>query len=89
MTLEEIIKVADDNYPDGLLQQAHLGEDVGDGLASFIVAELKETYDEDAEDMEQLDTAIAALSASRNQMDGLIEGFEKIRANLVKFCDDD
>lgn len=89
MTLEEIIKIADDHYPDGLIQQAQLGEDVGDGLASFIAAELEETYDEEANDSEQLLRAITVLSTASHQLLSLVAAFARIRANLVKVCKDE
>lgn len=83
MTLEEIIKIADDHYPDGLIQQAHLGEDVGDGLASFIAAELEETYCEDDDSVAQLSTVITVLDATSRQVDALIKEFESVRAKRV------
>lgn len=61
MKLSRIIAIANEAYPDGMIEQAYKAEqgpppkeDVGDTLATFIVRELKETYDETTPDKAQL-----------------------------------
>lgn len=56
ITLDDIIKVANDGYDDGfgedVILSYHLDKngDFGDTLAKFIVIELSETFDTDDED---------------------------------------
>ncbi len=68
MTLDEIIQMADEAYPDGLVARAHKGEDAGDTLALFIVRELADTYDPDASDAEQATAASGALGTAIDEL---------------------
>jgi hypothetical protein len=72
MTLNQLIKTASKGYPDGLVEKTHAGDDCGDGLASFIALELRETFDDDASNKEQLDTAIDVVSRAVKDMDGVL-----------------
>ncbi len=68
MTLAELIQIADETYPDGLVARAHKGEDVGDTLALFIVRELSDVHDPDSSDAEQTAVACRALEAAINEL---------------------
>ena len=65
----ELLNLANKGYPDGFLSEyfdQETGEyaeaDFGDTLAQAIVAELTDTFDPDATDQEQVDTARYFLS---------------------------
>ena len=61
MTLKQIVELADKNYPDGAIISEFSGHDAGDGLARFIVRELRDTYDKSASDAEQIKEAWRVL----------------------------
>jgi len=68
MTLNEIMEIANKAYPDAEIEQhwdvenQRLKPGLGqDGLAEFIVRELRETYDEAAGVLSQLETAEDAM----------------------------
>ncbi len=78
MTLDEIIQMADEAYPDGLVARAHKGEDVGDTLALFIVRELTDIYDPDASDAEQAAAASGAMETAINELRGVCTALENL-----------
>ncbi len=78
MTLDEIIQMADEAYPDGLVARAHKGEDVGDTLALFIVRELTDIYDPDASDAEQAAAARGALETAINELQAVCGALENL-----------
>ncbi len=78
MTLDEIIQMADEAYPDGLVARAHKGEDVGDTLALFIVRELADTYDPDASDAEQAAAASGAMETAIDELQAVCTALEKL-----------
>ena len=73
MTLAQLIQIADEAYPDGLVAGAHKGEDVGDTLALFIVRELADIYDPDASDAEQTAGACRALGTAINELQAVCD----------------
>lgn len=68
MKLEELIKVASAAYPDNLIEDIHNDMVAGDGLAEFIRNELKETFDEDASDAEQLGEAVRVMERAEEEV---------------------
>ncbi len=78
MTLDEIIQMADEAYPDGLVARAHKGEDVGDTLAMFIVRELTDIYDPDASDAEQAAAASGALGTAIDELQAVCSALENL-----------
>jgi len=84
MTLNELIPKAAAAYPDGLLleywdsrkEQPRQNPDAGDTLAWFIVNELCETYDADAPDGQQIETAVHALERAASEIRGVIDGLQ-------------
>lgn len=79
MTLKQIIEVADEMYPDGLVGDyfRDLDTDHGDGLAKFIAVELKETYDESASETEQLIEAGRVLRVAASELRDVYEELER------------
>lgn len=79
MKIEELIARANEAYPDGMIQEAYDGikEDslggCGDTLALFIVRELADTFDEDADDQAQLDEAKRCLRTAVSELEGVID----------------
>jgi hypothetical protein len=76
MTLNEIIKIADAAYPDGLIAQAWdekrqrvVESNLGDTLAQFVARELQDTYDEDDDDQSQLEAAVGAIRRAAAELD--------------------
>ena len=73
MTLKKLIKLVDAHYPDGLVLECFKndGDNCGDTLAQFLAIELKETFDEAAEDHEQLDTACSKVESAIEELTGV------------------
>jgi len=77
-TLKALLKVADKAYDSSVvLSPAVATVDVGDTLASFIVREIKDTFDVWATKQDQLQEAARVLLTATNQLDG-------VRAELNK-----
>ena len=79
MRLKEIIAIADEAYPDGLLRCAELG----DGLAKFIKLELRETYDPKAPRLTQVDTAVGNLERAQRELGAVVDALTKTRADFI------
>jgi hypothetical protein len=82
MTLIELLNVANSGYPDNYLasyydQNGQAKEGWGDSLAEFIVNELRETYDDKADDHQQLWEAISCLEKAKTDMDSVIAALLK------------
>ena len=84
LTLDEIIQIANEVYPDGLIGQAYnqirhskKRPNVGDGLAEFIVRELKETFDPKAPRLNQLTEAARVMSTARSELETVEAAFQK------------
>ena len=80
MTLNEIIRIVNEAHPDSLVgleywdfEHEKPRDPPGDGdtLALFIVRELKDVYDEDATDFEQLGEAARALAVAQRQLNAV------------------
>lgn len=96
MTLNELIARANTAYPDGLiaalwdpLRQAVLSNaNVGDTLALFVVRELKDTFDPEAQDTNQLSTAAQAMQRATNELlavrNELLAGNEAVCRGLIQ-----
>ena len=80
--LKDIIQIADRAYPDGLVGRADRKEKVGDGLATFIASELKETFDSDASALDQVREALRALNVARREVEAVAEAFSNVEADL-------
>lgn len=72
MTLRDLIALANTYYPDGLLEEVERG-DVGDGLATAIVTELRETYLAGEDEHEQLAEALRVVERLRADCDCVID----------------
>lgn len=84
LRLEDIIKVADGAYPDGLVGRAFDGErDVGDSLAVFIANELRETF-EDEDSVDQIANATQALHNAIEQLEGVVMGLRHMGIELAQ-----
>jgi hypothetical protein len=87
MTLNEVMQIAIDMYPDGcvgrywdpkkeeVLRRAH----GGDTLALFIAIEIAETYDSDATDREQLEIAERCCENAADEMSSLAHHYRMIK----------
>ena len=84
MTLNEIIKVASDAYPDGLVELYHTNPsgNHGDGLARFIAVELKETYDAAASAGNQIYEAWRTMRLARAELDAVCDALEDANFKL-------
>jgi hypothetical protein len=77
MKLSTIISIANMAYPDGLVEQAFQeGDHVGDGLAEFIVRELRDTYDPKASSLDQLEEAARVMESALKELTDVKEAFE-------------
>jgi len=80
MSLREIIRIAGIGYNRAdptLLMRAHDGKDVGDGLAKFIVSELKETYDPKNDKRQQLSEAMRVIGNAVKELIGVHRIFNR------------
>ena len=83
LTLSELLNIANKGYPDNELaiffdpitggkNRTAIDEEVGDGLAKFIVIELIETFDEKASREDQLDQAVHTMENASDEILGVI-----------------
>lgn len=74
MTIEKLIEIADDAYPDGLIKLYFEDPDggYGDTLAGFIAEELKETFNDELTDHEQIRDAVKVLIKAVTQISYVI-----------------
>jgi len=86
MTMTELLRVASNGYPDGLLLQywnekteKAVDTGAGDTLALFITRELADIYDVDKSTPEQLRMATRALEAAAAQMEDVAEMLHRYR----------
>jgi hypothetical protein len=86
MTLEKLIAVVDEAYPDGLVGRAHKGEDVGDTLALFIARELSDTYDSDASDAEQAAEAERVMGNAHREIGEVLEALNAESRRVEKLA---
>ena len=84
MTLQEIISIANDAYPDGRIAQnfnpktGHATKDThGDGLANFIVRELCDTFDPNVTTDRQLAEAHRTMRNARRELESVEERFNQ------------
>jgi hypothetical protein len=70
MTLDKLVKIADRGYYDGLVWAYYKDPDGdhGDTLAQFIALEIADTYDPEADDVEQLLEVARALTKAEVQL---------------------
>ena len=75
MKLDRLIKIASSGYDDGCVEMYYLEPDGkhGDLLAKFIAVELKETFRENASDVDQFDRAIGTLSKAKRDLEDVVE----------------
>lgn len=86
LTRLELLEAANRSYPDGQLSwyfDETTGEpihnpDGGDTLALFIVFELAETFDEDADRATQLGEAIRVMERAASDVNGVVEELSRL-----------
>jgi hypothetical protein len=84
LTLQDLLKGANLRYEDAYLSayfdpstgRARAG--TGDGLAEFIVRELRETFDESATRAKQIALAIRTLQRAGNDIQNAIDGLGEL-----------
>ena len=87
MTLNELITRAASVYPDCWIVQywdmdrqcAVFNNEGGDTLAQFIAWELYETFDPEAGDEDQLDTAIRKMREAANDLNAIVTALENLK----------
>jgi hypothetical protein len=85
MSLYEIIRIAEAAYPDGLIGRyfPEPSKNHGDTLAKFITAELKDTFDPEASDAQQLLEALRVLTVAANQLEEVRHALDSRYRELV------
>ena len=90
MKINDLIKIVDNAYLDGLVGQywdwpycrpipwASAGN-IGDTLARFIAVELGETFDPRATDANQLTEAMRTLKMATQELEGVIKALREAR----------
>jgi len=89
MKLIHLLNIANQGYPDQGLSLAYNPEDgaepegadeaVGDGLALFIVRELRDTFRPDTDAFDQLTTAAGVLLGAKGDLEEVAEALLKAR----------
>ena len=87
MTLNGIITRAASVYPDCWIlqywdreqQSVVANKDGGDTLAQFIASELYETYDPDADDETQLETAITKMQEAADDLCAIVTALRNLK----------
>lgn len=80
MTLQELLSIANSGYSDEVLSLPINGEtDDGDTLALFVVREISETYDPDADTDDQLREAVRVLERATEDLDRTIQALSRGR----------
>jgi hypothetical protein len=87
MTLNEIMQIAIDQYPDGCVggywdpktESVLRDADSGDTLALFVAIEIKDTYDATATEREQLEQAERCCETAADEMSSLAHHFRMIK----------
>ncbi|MGA2260802.1 MAG: hypothetical protein ABSH28_05130 [Acidobacteriota bacterium] len=89
MKVEDLIRIADEAYPDGKVQEAFEAECgsldelmVGDTLAVFIARELKETFDEEASATDQLECALQSIETATKEINAVRAALEQAWLDL-------
>ena len=84
MLRSRLVKIADNAYPDGMIAQVfetihaeRSPDECGDSLATFIVRELIDTYDPDADDRQQLSEAQRVMYAAHTELGRVLVAFEE------------
>lgn len=85
LTLVELLNAANRRYDDSYLSEyfdritGKPKAGSGDGLAEFIVRELRETFDEDSSRTNQIASAVATLQRAGNDIQNAINGLREIK----------
>ena len=82
MQLHEVMEIIHPAYPDEETRlcwnakRKRPSNGSGDGLATFIVREIADTYDENTSDQDQIEEAIRVLQRARYELQALVEALE-------------
>ena len=83
MKLIDLINTVDEGYGDGCIS-AHFDPDTsevkhqqGDTLAEFVVIELSESFDPDADDEDQISAAVFAMERAKQDIENVITALMK------------
>jgi hypothetical protein len=87
MKLSDLIQIANEHYDDEYLAMYFdfdndvpaLSQGQGDTLAMFVVAEIADTFDPDADDDDQLREAIRVMEAAARQLQVVANGLASVR----------
>jgi hypothetical protein len=78
LSLGDIIKIANEAYPDNKVLEAYeqlsKGKkypNVGDGLAEFVARELQETFESGKSRQEQLERVLRAMTTARRELEAV------------------
>jgi hypothetical protein len=89
MKLGQLVAAANDRYPDQYLSQyfdmpreKFLTRGCGDGLARFIVVEIRDTFDPAATDEAQVDEAIRVLEQGQNDLESALRGLRTLKEKV-------
>jgi len=90
MKLGQLIAAANSKYPDEYLSQyfdvardKFLTRGCGDGLARFIVVEIRDTFDLAAMDEVQVDEAIRVLEQGQKDLESALRGLRSLKAKVA------
>ena len=90
MKVGQLIAGANRRYPDQFLSQyfdvaleKFLTRGCGDGLARFIVVEIRDTFDRAATGAAQVDEAIRVLEQGQTDLESALRGLRELKATVV------
>ena len=84
LTLIDLLNAANRRYDDGYLSEyfdqstGKPKDGSGDGLAEFIVRELRETFKEEASRADQIASAVGTLQRASNDIQNVINGLREL-----------
>jgi hypothetical protein len=90
VSINELIAIVSKSYPDNCVQDVYRNEYenadilVGDTLAVFIARELHETFDPDASDRDQLETAQRKIETAMHELRGVVLGIADELAKMER-----
>ena len=78
MTLDILMAIVSEAYPDALVWQCykHPRKSCGDTLAKFIAIEIKETFNADKSDVEQLCEARRVMTMALDEINEVCDGLD-------------
>lgn len=77
--LKKIVEAANSAYPDGLINEFAEGQEIYDGLAEFVVKELKDVYDSKVSLKRNAEVAVQAMDTAIRELEAVRDAIQKLQ----------